>query len=1312
MNYTAHHHLGDFKLITPEDFAANKAYSKISNGDYDYHANYFIEKGYIDGGDLYIIVSGWDVLDPSRTFDEELWHVNPYKENYQINSADQWPVDMAVKIREKTTDANVFVWDWTAWSCNLSIAAPIMAAASGAELAYLLSEYIRVHPDHGDIHLIGFSNGGHVSLQAANDLEDVYKINVDQVTLLDPVPWAFLGNMTLKDKFFIDHYASAVSFVAGPGNDGNANVCIDNFSDHVVEADFKAYEWYLNQSIEHYGISQNTYGFYWAEHPESRANLTSYYTGNPASFLLTSANYITYTFNNFGNLVLNLFSSVDDVAYIAMEGSYNFLDIYYNNFLNNLFNYNSIDVMESAKAIVDFSASRASEVLDLGAWVLDYFTEQTVDMVNQYSDKMVSWTEKKIAQGIDTAISFGNDYVNDMITGVAAVITAEEWAAYKTAQGIDAAITVEAWMADQIALGIEKSIEKSSLMAEKLYQGAATAVKASADFGVKLKESIAAAADAVVAKLSPHSPIYLYSNVIFPEERNYYMLEYAVAAADVDSYLAVMIDDQVLYSAKLQPDVGKIITTEPICFGDYAGTTKTLTILVNKPDGGADTEVDLLNFSALKTTSPLAYDFTFSYETGDSYQGILYADSSHKYTLGYESSVSDELGEKVGTYRISGLRPTQGDFAKNGQVFVTSYTDSESNRTYTPLNSEVALGAGYLGSEHGCIIRENVSEYLFGHQNGKFHEADVGDRYTFRYTYGNGDYYEGYVYRSPEVEGYYPGWKSEFQNETGKFGNYEIISASYSGDASKYGQVYVDTYHDAESNKNFTPLHKSQAVGTALLGSEQDYICQDGVKDYQFGKGYTEADVGDRYLFRYTYGNGDYYEGTVYRAPGVGYYPGRLIEKKNETGKTGYYEILSMTYTGDKTKYNQVFVDTYHDGETNKDYTPLHKGQAVGTALLGSEQDYICQDGVKDYQFGKGCTEADVGDKYAFKYYYGNGDYYQGTVYRAPGVGYYPGRIIEKKNETGITGYYEILSMTYTGEKTKYNQVFVDTYHDGESNKNFSPLHKGQAVGTALLGSELDYICQDGVKDYQFGKGYTEADVGDKYTFRYTYGNGDYYQGTVYRAPGVGYYPGRIIERKNETGKTGYYEFLSMTYTGEKTKYGQVYVDLYKDGESGRSYAPLKKGQAVGTALLGSEQDSICQDGVTAYKFGKGYTEADVGDKYAFKYYYGNGDFYQGYVYRTPGVGYYPGRIIEKKNELGLTGYYEILSMAYTGDTAKYNQVYVTRYHDGDRPTPKTLTPVNCTNPLGIKLFRQRSGLHPRRRPPGPLLRQRLLRSR
>jgi hypothetical protein len=208
------------------------------------------------------------------------------------------------------------------------------------------------------------------------------------------------------------------------------------------------------------------------------------------------------------------------------------------------------------------------------------------------------------------------------------------------------------------------------------------------------------------------------------------------------------------------------------------------------------------------------------------------------------------------------------------------------------------------------------------------------------------------------------------------------------------------------------------------------------------------------------------------------------------------------------------------------------------------------------------------------------------------------------------------------------------------------------------------------------------------YSYKFLYGNGDYYTGTVFAPLEKEYYVGLSWTKQDENGQPGIYQITSMgIYNNGYAKLaGQVYVDSYKDGESGKIFNPVHKGKAVGAAYLGSEVDYILKDGVAAYKFGQGYYEADVGDKYAFRYYYGNGDYYQGYVYQAPSAsGYYPGLRITKKNELGLNGYYEILSMAWTGDTAKYGQVYVDWYNDADRAMAQLIRPLNYATPMGKK---------------------------
>jgi hypothetical protein len=119
------------------------------------------------------------------------------------------------------------------------------------------------------------------------------------------------------------------------------------------------------------------------------------------------------------------------------------------------------------------------------------------------------------------------------------------------------------------------------------------------------------------------------------------------------------------------------------------------------------------------------------------------------------------------------------------------------------------------------------------------------DCYTFRYYYGNGDYYTGVVYASPTY-GYYTGWKKTMTNETANTGYYEIISMDYLGiNSSSYGKVFVGTtYFDSDTAKFYKPIDTvNNLVGTNYLGSESGYIITPGSSSSFFGYGYYEANV-------------------------------------------------------------------------------------------------------------------------------------------------------------------------------------------------------------------------------------------------------------------------------------------------------------------------------------------------------------------------------------------------------------------------------------------------------------------------------------
>ena len=339
---------------------------------------------------------------------------------------------------------------------------------------------------------------------------------------------------------------------------------------------------------------------------------------------------------------------------------------------------------------------------------------------------------------------------------------------------------------------------------------------------------------------------------------------------------------------------------------------------------------------------------------------------------------------------------------------------------------------------------------------------------------------------------------------------------------------------------------KGTFVGDAYLGSEQDYIVKNGVACYKFGKGYYEADAGDKYSFKYSYGNGDYYLGYVYQSPGGTYYPGyKFTTMKNELGLLGYYQILSMTYTGDTAKYNQVFVDKYHDGETNKNFTPVHQGQPVGKTSLGSELDYICVDKVLAYRFGiyRGVFyEADVGDRYAFKYSYGNGDYYQGYVYRSPGSVYYPGYKFTTNNKTRLRDLPDSLHGLYRRHcqiqaglchqilRRRPDQKVLQTpqFHRPHGHDLFK-----ERIGLSLKTPTSASIDSAGATTRPTPATPTPSAIPIASPIQTVTGTKARSTGTP---PVPVYYPGWKKEKKNETGQTGYWEILRLSYTGETDK--------------------------------------------------------------------------------------------------------------------------------------------------------------------------------
>ncbi len=644
----------------------------------------------------------------------------------------------------------------------------------------------------------------------------------------------------------------------------------------------------------------------------------------------------------------------------------------------------------------------------------------------------------------------------------------------------------------------------------------------------------------------------------------------------------------------------------------YLGSESDYILLAGVPEylfgssGGTFYEADL---------AVHAYDFKFTYGNGDYYTGTAYAEPWKGYSTAYTQTVVDENG-LTGAYAIT--KDTAGyDVSQAGQVFVSSYYDQESGKSYTPMSNGTMVGAGYLGSEHDYIIKDGVLEYLFG-SSGGFHEADLtGYAYDFKFTYGNGDYYTGTVYAAPEKGYSAVGYTQTVTDEHGRTGAYAITGVTGGYGVSQVGQVYVNSYYDVETGIIYPPAASGTAVGAGYLGSESDYIIQAGAPGYLFGSSggvFYEADLPvNAYVFKFTYGNGDYYTGTAYAEPGKGYSVGYTQTATDENGRTATYEITGVTTGLDAGGSGQVFISSYYDAESGKSFTPLENDGALGAGYLGSEHGYIIKDGVSEYYFGEGQYEADLvtGRTNTFRLSYANGDYYTGTVYADPAASrYYLGYTQTVTDENGQTATYEITAVA-PGAATdpRYGSVYVTGYYDAETGQTYTPTVIGKPLGANYLGSETGYILKSNIDYLRFGFSggvFWEADVAALYNFTFHYGNGDYYQGTVYSAAGypVGYKKYQDDETTFQTCVQGFYEITGANYVGYNRKYqlGQVSVAFYYDVESNMTRKPVAKGKApflanlgaAGADDLGSEYYYIIRRNIGKFYFGGGYYEADV----------------------------------------------------------------------------------------------------------------------
>lgn len=114
-------------------------------------------------------------------------------------------------------------------------------------------------------------------------------------------------------------------------------------------------------------------------------------------------------------------------------------------------------------------------------------------------------------------------------------------------------------------------------------------------------------------------------------------------------------------------------------------------------------------------------------------------------------------------------------------------------------------------------------------------EVKSYQHYTFKYSYGNGDYYTGYGYST--TDRYRTGQQiTSNLDSSGYSGSYQITSAvNHTGSTQNLDKLWVQSYYDSERSDSYPPF---SGYGSSGLGSESGYV----TKASNFFNNKTEAD--------------------------------------------------------------------------------------------------------------------------------------------------------------------------------------------------------------------------------------------------------------------------------------------------------------------------------------------------------------------------------------------------------------------------------------------------------------------------------------
>ncbi|MFN9630408.1 MAG: Calx-beta domain-containing protein [Cyanobacteriota bacterium] len=331
---------------------------------------------------------------------------------------------------------------------------------------------------------------------------------------------------------------------------------------------------------------------------------------------------------------------------------------------------------------------------------------------------------------------------------------------------------------------------------------------------------------------------------------------------------------------------------------------------------------------------------------------------------------------------------------------------------------------------------------------------------------------------------------------------------------------------------------------------------------------------------------------------------------------------------------------------------------------------------------------------FEFTYYYGNGDFYRGNGYTLPGI-YFSGQVLGSySNEASADGFYVIDYAENVNGPGYPGIVTINAYYDaatdadsfGVGGYGYADLVWGE--GLSGLGSESGeaYNSQGTGTGDNFFSISASADLianDQEYGFTFYYDNGDFYSGYGYATAGL-YTVGQVIPSPGYGQvESGYYEITYLLDLGYETfsdPYVLVnsYFDAATDGDGagvggsgyasyvwGESYSGLglESGTALNENYEWSGDNSFSNTNSADISPYLPATQLQIFD---FVYYYGDGDFYQGYGVASLNT-YYIGQIIpDISNDTSQMGYYYIWSsQGLASESDVEGSVYINAYYDG-----------------------------------------------